>query len=307
MSQSSRGKAVNPSLLTPTTRFENRQVTRSARAASVSSHAPYSGLTEKTLDVLEAIAALHCPSMQQIQQRCSLPTTTAHRIMQALLHRGFVMRAGKTRYHLGTSVMAMADGLSLPELLKAAGRLPLEALAKHTRRHAHLGIWEGGMVTYLVKQQYGRTRVHSAEGMQLEAYCSAIGKVLLAGLSPVEQDLYIAEGDFVALTPNTIVDADELRREIAMVHARGWATDLEEIAKGLKCVAVPVWDLSGATIGAISTSAVGSTGSTNPAMLVPFLRETAEAISRDLFPPSQDIEAAPIRRSSRPAQRGVER
>jgi DNA-binding IclR family transcriptional regulator len=140
------------------------------------------------------------------------------------------------------------------------------------------------MVTYLVKQQYGAVRLHSAEGSQLEAYCSAIGKILLAGLSDEELNRYAAEGDFVRLTCNTIVEPHLLLDEIELVRKRGWAVDAEEITMGLHCVAVPISDRAGKTVAAASISNVVNKGTFEVEASLPGLMEAACEIGQRLFP-----------------------
>jgi IclR family transcriptional regulator, acetate operon repressor len=242
-------------------------------------------LVDKTLDILEALAALERASMPQIQERCGLPMTTTHRIIQSLLRRGFLLRSSRGDYRLGSAVLALGARVSEREIIAAVARPLLQRLAKSTRSHAHLGIWEDGMVTYVVKQPFGRSRIHSAEGMQLEAYCSAIGKVLLAGLRDGDLDCYLSEGEFVTLTTKTLVDPGIIRAEIDIVRARGWSTDDEEISPGLRCVSVPVLDQEGRFVAAISVSSV-STGAaeTDVTSFLPLLNEAAQAIGARLFP-----------------------
>ncbi|MEZ5709844.1 MAG: IclR family transcriptional regulator [Blastomonas sp.] len=242
-------------------------------------------LVERTLDILEAMAGEGAASLPEIARRAGLPVTTAHRILQALIRRGYAMRVARGQYWLGSSVLALAETLSIDDLLAAATRRHMLALSRAAKCHVHLGLWQDGMVTYLVKQRYGKTRLHSAEGAQLEAYCSALGKVLLAGLSGAERDAYLGEGGFVPLTPHTIVDPAQLDAEIAMVQVQGWGSDREEIAMGLCCCAVPLRDPAGMTIAALSVSMAGTgRASFVPSDHVQLLQETAAAIERQLFP-----------------------
>ena len=99
-----------------------------------------------------------------------------------------------------------------------------------------------------------------------------------------ELDRYLADGGFIALTPNTITDPEQLRAEIEDVRRRGWAADNEEIALGLRCIAVPVRGRDGSILAAISISRVGSSVQAEPTTLLPLLCETAEAITTKLFP-----------------------
>lgn len=244
-----------------------------------------SDATTKALDVLEALADLGSASLPQIQTHARLSLTTSHRIMQTLIARGFAVRSRKGEYRLGARLVTLMSGVSLHDLLSSVARPHLARLSRATSAHAHLGVLENGMVTYLVKQRFGRTRIHSAEGAQLEAYCSAIGKVLLASLPLTELDAYIAEGEFVALTPNTITDPADLRTEIDLVRGRNWAEDREEIAPGLNCASVPIRDHDGSCIAALSVSRVNPAGmEPQGEALLTTLECTARAISLDLFP-----------------------
>jgi IclR family transcriptional regulator, acetate operon repressor len=244
-----------------------------------------SQLTDKTLDVLEAVARLGSASLPEIQARCGLSMATAHRIMQSLIDRGFVMRMGRADYRLGSVAITLAEGVSVRDILAPAARPHLLSLSKHTKSNTHLGVWNDGMVAYLVKRRFGKLPVHSAEGAQLEGYCSALGKILLSGMPEDELDRYLADGGFIALTPHTITDPEQLRAEIEDVRRRGWAADNEEIALGLRCIAVPVRGRDGSILAAISISRVGpSVEAEEPTTLLPLLCETAEAITTKLFP-----------------------
>lgn len=90
--------------------------------------------------------------------------------------------------------------------------------------------------------------------MQLEAYCSAVGKALLAYLPQQDREDYLAGGPFVPLTENTIVEPDDLSCEFEVTRARGYAIDNEEILTGLFCVAAPLMKPDGTVIAAISVS-----------------------------------------------------
>lgn len=244
-----------------------------------------SELADKTLDVLEAIATLGSASLPAVQARVDLPTTTTYRIIDTLARRGFVMRCGRGDYRLGTAALALATGASERDLLAAAARRPLQSLARKVRSHVHLGTFDDGMVTYLVKQPHGSLRLPSVEGAQLEAYCSALGKVLLSGLSEDAMDRYLEAGALVALTSNTITDPNALLRQLVDVRTRGWAFDDGEIADGLRCVAVPLRSRCGRIVAAISISTVSpSGGEIDPLIFLPDLLDSARAIGRHLYP-----------------------
>lgn len=116
------------------------------------------------------------------------------------------------------------------------------------------------MVTYELKAGQSAGDLFTQVGMQLEAYCSGIGKVLLAHLPEPAQTAYLSTGPFPALTNQTITDPVLLKDELDIVLRRGFALDDEEVVAGLQCVAVPILKQNGAVIAAVSASRATGTG-----------------------------------------------
>ncbi len=215
----------------------------------------------------------------------AISSSSLHRILGALQTQGLVIRVGHGRYDAGIALAAtMADVAPLTQLARAA-RPPLARLARGMRVSAHLGVLDGDMTTYLVKIAAGRggDTLFTREGGQLEAYCTAIGKVLLAGLPNENQRRYCAGGPFVRLTANTIVDPDRLYAAIQAAGVRGWACDDHEMAEGLYCVAVPVRDRCNQIAAAVSISFSGVTRGFRPGEdKIARLRQAAQAIAASL-------------------------
>ena len=99
-----------------------------------------------------------------------------------------------------------------------------------------------------------------------------------------ERETYLASGPFVALTERTIVDPARLREELDAVRLQGFAIDDEEVAPGLRCMAVPLRRSDGRVLAAISVSqALSSRHRLDDAPLRALLTETAKAIERQAF------------------------
>jgi IclR family acetate operon transcriptional repressor len=194
-------------------------------------------------------------SATEIAARTGLAPATAHRFLATLESLGAVMRGRNGRYRLGMLLADLGNRVTPPHLLAEAAEQPLKTLAKEFRETAHLGILKEGMVTYLVKASGRRNaEVPTKVDSELEAYCSGIGKVLLAHLAPAELEAYLGEGAFVALTAHTLTDPALLRLELEKTKARGFGRDDEEVMDSLVCIAVPVFDNSGRARAAISLS-----------------------------------------------------
>jgi DNA-binding IclR family transcriptional regulator len=185
--------------------------------------------------------------------QAGLPLSTAHRIIGVYLRSRMLVRAGNGRYAPGPRLAALAQHSRTAPLI-AVARPKLRRLARQMGATAHLGILEDGMVTYLVKEHGGGTEILTREKNQLEAYCSGIGKVLLAHLSHDERESYLANGPFVPLTGNTITDPAALRAELLQIRRQDYARDNAEVDVRLFCLAVPVRDAVGQVRCAISVS-----------------------------------------------------
>lgn len=214
-----------------------------------------------------------------------LPRATVHRLVRALESRGFVERPARGMVLPGPALAAFAAHFGPDRRLATLARPLVGRLARAARASAQLAVLEGDMATYLVKEEWGDSPLFTREGEQLEAYCSGLGKVLLAALPATARAAYLAGGPFVALTARTITDPVRLAAELDAASARGFARDDGEVDEGLHCLAVPVRDSHGAVIAALSLSLRG--GACPGARHLAHLRQAAAALagrlkSRDL-------------------------
>jgi IclR family acetate operon transcriptional repressor len=238
------------------------------------------GGLDRALHLLNAVlAGGGCHSIGSIAQNVGLPLSTAHRLVATLLRHKLLARTTHGHYMAAYRLAAIGGEAPARQALALAARPALRLLAIDSRSAAHLGVWDGDMVTYLVKEISNDRTLFTREGMQLEAYCSAVGKMLLASLPDNALNSYFAAGPLVPLTPRTITDKAQLRKHLAGVRRNGHAIDDCEIADDLFCVAVPIRSPGGAVIAAISCS----TGlDCRVETIVPLLMETACAIECNL-------------------------
>ena len=213
-------------------------------------------LAERALDIIDAVALRNSCSLVELAQVCGLPVSTAQRIVNVLITRGYLVAEQRACYRLGIQCGELGRAFSFHAYLGQIARRTLEALAKQARAHAHLAVLEDEMVTYLGKQRYGRTNVHSQVKMQFEGYCTAIGKVLLSNLPREELRSFLDGGGFVALTPRTITDAVTLGAHLDVIRSQGWALEVGETIVDLMCLAVPLRDQAGRVRAAISLSVI---------------------------------------------------
>jgi IclR family acetate operon transcriptional repressor len=186
----------------------------------------------------------------QIADRLGIARSSARRMVAELERRDLVMRIGRGRYAGGRQLSSLASRTSRHRRLVEVSRPLLRALAQREGWTGHLGIYADEMVTYIVKE--GEQGLFTREGAQLEAYCTGIGKALLAQLPEDQFELYL-QGSFVSLTPQTITTAEALRHEVRCTRDRGFARDDREMSEAVCCVAVPIV-LPDGPLGAVSLS-----------------------------------------------------
>jgi IclR family transcriptional regulator, acetate operon repressor len=212
---------------------------------------------ERNLMLLEAVVADGGrSSVAALARAAGVPVASAHRHIAALVSAGYIVPAGYGRHLPGPKLRALAGMIDARQIMINAATPILDRLALRTGCVAQLGVFENDMVTYLVKAGQSAGDLFTKVGMQLEAYCSGIGKVLLAHLPAQTQAEYLANGPFIALTDCTITDPVLLKAALEQVVGQGFAVDDEEVVTGLRCVAVPVRNVWGEVVAAISASRV---------------------------------------------------
>lgn len=222
----------------------------------------------------------------ELSRRSGLSEPCAHRLMKTLEDIGAVVRDGRGCYRPGMVLATLSKDVAIGDLIRATSEKALSALAADLKGVVHVGVLEDNMVTYTAKfGESPKVAIPSRVGAQQEAYCSALGKVLLAGLSPLELEDFLYDGDFVALTPQTITTIGSLRSEIGEVRGRGYALDNKEVFETICCIGVPVRDLNGDIAAAISFADTAmNLCSTWQEEITGRLAAVAERVSRKIFP-----------------------
>lgn len=234
--------------------------------------------------MLEAVVADGgAASVSALARKIGVPVATAHRQIATLVEEGYLVRAG-AGHVAGPRLLALLHTIDEKQVIARIAAPVLQELAGDIGGTVQLGTFENDMVTYRVKAGKGASGLFTRVGMQLEAYSSAIGKVLLAHLPAPERTAYLAGGPFVAMTERTIVDPAALARELETVAARGHAIDDREVVDDLVCLAVPIRAPGGGVPAAISISRFddGSLSDDN-LTVVARLRDAASRIERAVY------------------------
>jgi IclR family transcriptional regulator, acetate operon repressor len=222
---------------------------------------PHIAALARTLDMLDAIiddgGQTSIAALARIR---GIPVATAHRQVVTLVAAGYLAVADNGRHLPGPRLLGLLNRLDVRQVIVNVAATPLHRLASDTGCVVQLGTFENDMVTYRIKMGQGAGALFTKVGMQLEAYCSGIGKALLAHLPENQRRAYLASGPFVALTEHTITDPAKLAEELDRVRIQGFATDDGEVSEGLACVAVPISAPDGQVHAAVSVSRASAAG-----------------------------------------------
>jgi len=242
---------------------------------------------ERAFELLQEIVRVgERRSITSLAADIGMPPSTAHRVAATLERGGFILRLRRGHYLPGPALWGLAHRGILNRTLTAVGSSVIKELAKTTTCTAHLGVLENGMVTYLVKAGRERSKIFTREGTQLEAYCTGIGKVLLASLPRPDLEEYLRQGPFIALTPNTLTEPHALCAALDAVRSRGYAIDDAEMDTNLRCLAVPVRDSQQLTLAALSISTRRARVGPNELLAhLGSLQAAAQALAHRLAPP----------------------
>ena len=210
----------------------------------------------KVLDILEHLgSSQRAVSVSELARTTGLNVSTAFRLLQTLMRRGYVEQQRSSRgYQLGPRLFQMGSAYLQGSDLAGIARPHLEALRDAVGETAYLVIFSQGEIVQLCKADGRQAVSATARSMIREpAYCTATGKVLLSGLALDAFDRYLEDVKLRPFTPQTIKSKALLRREIAKVRENSFAVDIEEFVPNLCCVSVPVRDGEGGnTVAAIS-------------------------------------------------------
>lgn len=244
-------------------------------------------LIGKACDILEIIGnAPGAVDQTVLADRTNIPRATLYRILAALVSRGLVRTDSLSQnYTLGFKFLELAQNAWSSSDLASIASVELRRLRDLTGETSYLAVQEGSHVLALGRFESAHGRRSNAKlGALKPMHCTSQGKSILAHLPSTSLDHILSDG-LQAFTANTITDADHLKEHLAIVRARGYAMDDEEIVLGTRCVGAAILDPDGKPIAAISVA--GPTfrmGLERAEQLGKELAEVAKRISIQLEP-----------------------
>jgi IclR family transcriptional regulator, KDG regulon repressor len=210
----------------------------------------------KALDLLSAFSFRQPRlSLADLATRTGIPRPTAFRLLTTLEQAGFVAKVNG-EYQLGIKCFVLGNIVAASLDLREKAQRHLERLRDETGETVHLAVMDGWQVLYLERLQsphpigFMRSRV----GAIVPAYCTSLGKTLLAFAPQDDVEGWLSSQTFQTMTPQTITSPRRLLKELRAIRERGYALDEQEHELGVRCIAAPVWNHAGDVVAAISVA-----------------------------------------------------
>lgn len=251
---------------------------------------------DHALRLLRAVSRRGSLRVAEAAQLLEVVPSTAHRLLATLGHQGFVVQERRGgAYTPGPAIAELAGAIRGSVDLRARAQPALEWLRDQTRETASLLVLEGAAVRFLASIDGSRSvRVSARTGVVLPAHCTSGGKVLLAGLSPVERARRYPSPVLEGRSPRSITQRDRLEIELAEVAKRGFATNFDEGDAGIGAVSVAVRSPEGTDLlAAVCLAAPISRLHTrkSAAALVPALKSARDQLEQALSVQAYPAEA----------------
>ena len=240
----------------------------------------------KGLKVIEAFTAEHPRlSIADAAAITGLDRATARRCMLTLAELGYADYDGKyftvtpRVLRLGTGCLA---AMPLPRLVQPW----LDTLSEEVGQSTSVSILDESEIVYVARAAQRRVMsINLMPGSRLPAFCTSMGRILLAALAPEDARLQLEKADRAPRTENTVTDLDALMTILADVRTKGYAINDQEVEIGLRSIAVPLFTSRGRAIAALNLGLAAAEASVGDlvARYLPALQSTQAELRKILL------------------------
>lgn len=193
-------------------------------------------------------------TIAQLSHRTDIPRAAVRRCLYTLGKLGYVGTEDGKTYALRPRILALGHAYLSSTPLATAVQPLLDQISDELHESSSMAVLEGDEILYIARSST-TTRLMSIDlglGSRLPAYCTSMGRVLLADLDLPQLDHYLGRVKLTRLTHRTVSTAAELKRVLAEVRREGYALVDQELELGLRSIAVPVRDAAGRCVAAIN-------------------------------------------------------
>jgi len=229
-------------------------------------------------------AAAPRQTLSEVAAATGLTRAGARRILLTLQALGYVETDGK-RFGLTARILELGFAYLSSMPIWNRAEPVMEALVQQVKESCSAAVLDGTDIVYVLRVQTHKImRINLAVGTRLPAYCTSLGRMLLADLDDATVREQLEASERTALTRFTVTDVDTLVSKVAQARRQGWCLMNQELEEGLISIAAPVTDRNGRTVAALNISgqANRTPAKVMQETMLPALRAAAADISRML-------------------------
>jgi len=227
-------------------------------------------------------------TIAQISHRTEIPRAAVRRCLYTLMQLGYATTDGRT-YSLLPKVLTLGHAYLSSTPLAVSAQPYLDRISEQLHEACNLATLEGEQVLYIARSAIPQRliSVDLSVGSRLPAYCTSMGRILLAALDDDSLHDYLNHADLQAKTSRTLHTPEALWECLQQVRQQGWCLVDQELEQGLRSLAVPVYDSSGHVLAAmnVSTHAGRVPASELEQRFLPIMLNASRELSSQLFKP----------------------
>lgn len=215
------------------------------------------GTVGKAFAVLDRVAAFGRPvRFGELLDGSPFPKATLYRLIQNLVSIGALLYDDERQtYGVGLRLVGLAHSAWKQSSLAPIARPAVDALSALSGETVHLAQLDGGQVLYVDKRNASQPiEMFSQAGKVGPAYCTGVGKAMLAFLDEDRLEGVLRKQAFFRYTPNTLTSVNALRAELKVIRSEGVSYDREEHEPGIICIAAPILSRQKRPLGALSVT-----------------------------------------------------
>jgi|SRR5579872_3757949 len=214
------------------------------------------GVLHKTLDIIELLkGGQEGARLSDLSRNLDLPKATVFRILTTLETRGYLDRGEDGEYRMAKKFFDLRREEPIELLLQRAAQPAMIQLVDATKETVNLGIIDAGEIVVIhTVESPQAVRMSSKVGNRRYLHATALGKVMLAGMSDAEVLRLLKLKGLPKVTPHTIATKAALLDEIRKVREQGFAIDNQENEMEGRCLGAPIHGPDGRVIAALSVS-----------------------------------------------------
>lgn len=239
----------------------------------------------KGLAVISAFDHHRKRTLTEVAQHTNLPRAGARRMLYTLVTLGMANQEGDD-FTLTPRILQLGFSYLSSLSLREVAQPVIETLSRKADEVVAISVLDGADVLYIARAEVTSVlRRGLTTGSRIPAFCTSMGRVLLAGLSKEECSGVLANSERRQWTRTTVTDVRELEHEIEKVRAQGWSIVSQELELGAFGMAVPIYGANGSTVAAINLSTNLARHSPKALLkkYMPALKAAADDISQHLI------------------------